>query len=52
MATRGRIGVQLTDGSILSVYCHYNNYPSFNGVKLQEHFNSYELAAELIDVVI
>ena len=49
MATRGRIGVQLTDGSILSVYCHYNNYPSFNGVKLQEHFNSYELAAELID---
>ena len=49
MATRGRIGVQLPDGSILSVYCHYDNYPSFNGVKLQEHFNSYELAAELID---
>jgi hypothetical protein len=49
MSTRGRIGVQLTDGSILSIYCHYDNYPSFNGVKLQEHFNSYELAAELID---
>ena len=49
MATRGRIGVQLTDGSILSVYCHYDNYPSFNGVKLQEHFNSYDAATELID---
>ena len=49
MATRGRIGVQLTDGSILSVYCHYDNYPSFNGVKLQEHFNSRDAATELID---
>ena len=49
MATRGRIGVQLTDGSILSVYCHYDNYPSFNGVKLQEHFNSHDKASELID---
>lgn len=49
MATRGRIGVQLTDGSILSVYCHYDNYPEFNGVKLQEHFNSRDAATELID---
>ena len=49
MSTRGRIGIQLTDGSILSIYCHYDNYPSFNGVKLQEHFNSYDAAAELID---
>ena len=50
MATRGRIGIQLTDGSILSVYCHYDNYPEFNGVKLVENFNSYEKAAELIDL--
>jgi len=49
MATRGRIGVQLADGSILSIYSHWDNYPSFNGVKLLEHFNSYEKAAELID---
>lgn len=50
MATRGRIGIQLSDGSILSVYCHYDNYPEFNGVKLVENFNSYEKAAELIDL--
>jgi hypothetical protein len=49
MATRSRIGLQLADGSILSIYCHWDGYPEFNGVKLQEHFNSYEKAAELID---
>ena len=49
MGTRSRIGIQLADDSILSIYCHYDGYPEFNGVKLQEHFNSYELATELID---
>ena len=49
MATRGRIGIQLSDDSILSVYSHWDNYPEFNGVKLVEHFNSYDKAAELID---
>ena len=49
MGTRSRIGLELSDGSILSVYCHYDGYPEFNGVKLQEHFNSYDDAAELID---
>jgi hypothetical protein len=49
MGTRSRIGLQLSDDSILSVYCHWDGYPSFNGVKLLEHFNSYEKAAELID---
>lgn len=50
MATRSRIGLQLADGSILSVYCHWDGYPEFNGVKLVENFNSYEKAAELIDL--
>jgi hypothetical protein len=49
MSTRSRIGIQLPDDSILSVYCHYDGYPEFNGVKLQEYFNSYEKASELID---
>jgi hypothetical protein len=49
MATRSRIGIQLADESILSVYCHWDGYPEFNGVKLVEHFNSYDAAAELID---
>lgn len=49
MATRSRIGIELSNGSILSVYCHWDGYPEFNGVKLVENFNSYEKAAELID---
>jgi len=49
MGTRSRIGIQLSDDSILSVYCHWDGYPEFNGVKLVEHFNSYEKAVELID---
>ena len=49
MATRSRIGIKLKDESVLSVYCHWDGYPEFNGKKLQEHFNSYEKAAELID---
>ena len=49
MGTRSRIGIQLVDESILSVYCHYDGYPEFNGVKLVEHFNSRDAATELID---
>jgi hypothetical protein len=49
MATRSRIGIELKDGSVLSVYCHWDGYPEFNGVKLVENFNSYEKASELID---
>lgn len=49
MASRGRIGLELADGSVLSIYSHYDNYPEFNGAKLVEHFNSYDDAAELID---
>ncbi len=49
MSTRARIGVELSDGSILSAYHHWDGYPSWLGVKLQEHFNTKELASELID---
>jgi hypothetical protein len=50
MSTRSRIGLELSDGSVISSYCHFDGYPEFNGVKLVEHFNSYEKAAELIDM--
>ena len=49
MATRGRIGIKLTDGSILSSYHHWDSYPEWLGVKLVENFNSYDKASELID---
>ena len=49
MATRGRIGIKLTDGSILSAYHHWDSYPQWLGVKLVKNFNSQELASDLID---
>ena len=49
MATRGRIGLELKDGSILSVYHHWDSYESWLGRILTTHYNSYEKAAELID---
>ena len=49
MGTRSRIGIQLADESILSVYCHYDGYPEFNGVKLVENFNTREKVESLVD---
>jgi hypothetical protein len=50
MATRSRIGLELSDGSILSIYSHWDGYPEFNGVKLVENFNTVEKVKELIDL--
>jgi hypothetical protein len=50
MGTRSRIGLELSDGSILSIYSHWDGYPEFNGVKLVEHFNTKEKVQELIDL--
>ena len=49
MATRSRIGLELSDGSILSVYHHWNGYPEWLGRILQTHYNAKSLAEELID---
>jgi len=49
MGTRSRIGIKLTNGSILSAYHHYDGYPQWLGRQLVEHFNSEDLASELID---
>jgi hypothetical protein len=49
MATRSRIGLELSDGSILSSYHHWDGYESWLGRILKTHYNSKELAAALID---
>jgi hypothetical protein len=49
MATRSRIGIELSDGSILSSYHHWDGYPEWLGRILNTHYNSRSLAAELID---
>ena len=49
MGTRSRIGIQLSDESILSVYHHWDGYPEWLGRMLKTHYNSRDLASELID---
>jgi hypothetical protein len=49
MATRSRIGIQLADESILSVYHHWDGYPEWLGRILKTHYNGKSLASELID---
>jgi len=49
MGTRSRIGLELPDGSVLSAYHHWDGYPEWLGRILKTHYNSKELAAELID---
>jgi hypothetical protein len=49
MGTRSRIGIQLSDDSILSVYHHYDGYPEWLGRILQTHYNTRESVSELID---
>ena len=49
MGTRSRIGLQLEDGSVLSVYHHWDGYPSGLGKKLVKDYNSKDKIAELID---
>lgn len=49
MGTRSRIGIQLADESILSVYHHWDGYPEWLGRILKTHYNSKSKASELID---
>ena len=49
MSTRGRVGLELSDGSILSIYSHYDNYPEWAGRILRTHYNTREKVSSLID---
>ena len=49
MSTRSRIGLELSDGSVLSVYHHWDGYPEWLGRILNTHYNTKEKVEELID---
>ena len=49
MATRARIGILQDDLSVLSVYHHWDGYPEWLGVTLNEQYNTREKIAKLID---
>ena len=49
MGTRSRIGIELPDHSVVSVYCHWDGYPEGNGKTLVQHYLNREDVQELID---
>jgi hypothetical protein len=50
MATRSRIGIQKEDGSVDSVYCHWDGYPKHNGDILINHYKEREKVQKLINL--
>lgn len=50
MSTRSRIGIEREDGTVVSVYCHWDGGPKHNGRILKEHYRSRERVEELISL--
>ena len=50
MATRSRIGLINEDGSITSVHCHWDGYPSHNGLILQKNYQDPEKVKMLLSL--
>lgn len=48
MATRSRIAIENQDGTVTSIYCHWDGYLGGNGEKLQNHFQDREKVEQLI----
>ena len=49
IGTRSRIGYELADHSVVSVYCHWDGYPEHNGRILVEHYQDREDVQDLIN---
>ena len=50
MATRSRIGIENEDGSVTSVYCHWDGYVEYNGELLVTHYQDREKVKQLISL--
>ena len=49
MGPRSRIGYELPDHSVVSVYCHWDGYPEWTGKQLVEYYQNRDDVKELID---
>jgi len=50
MATRSTIAMRLEDGSVRSVYCHFDGYPDGVGATLREHYTDPAKIEQLLDL--
>lgn len=48
MSTRSRIGMVNDDGTVTSIYCHWDGYPSGNGSILNDHYKDPEKVKSLV----
>lgn len=48
MSTRSSIAILNHDGTVTSIYCHSDGYPSYNGKILLEHYTTEEKVRELL----
>ena len=48
MSTRSRIGIENADGTVSSIYCHQDGYPSWVGNMLISHYTDREKVEALI----
>jgi len=50
MSTRSRIAIEKQDGTVESIYCHFDGYLSHNGETLQNHYSTREKMEKLIEL--
>lgn len=50
MATRSRIGMEMPDGKIKSIYCHWDGYPEGVGETLEKHYQDPKKIEELLEL--
>ncbi len=50
MSTRSNIGILNDDGSVDSIYCHWDSYKSHNGKILLTHYKEQEKVKKLINL--
>ena len=48
MATRSRIAIENQDGTVTSIYCHFDGYVEGNGKTLQNHYTNRDKVEQLI----
>ena len=50
MATRSRIGIENENGSVNSIYCHWDGYPEYNGKILKENYSDRDKVKQLLEL--
>lgn len=50
MSTRSRIAIEEDDGSIRSIYCHFDGYPEGVGAILKKHYTDPQKIEKLLEL--